>query len=84
MFVSIADHYRNEGRIEGERKGERKGIVKGKAGMLLKQIRYRWGGVPEAAVRTIERAKEPQLDVWLLRVLDAKTVEDVFVDPTDR
>ncbi|MEX1364584.1 MAG: hypothetical protein AB1Z98_15770 [Nannocystaceae bacterium] len=57
---------RNEGKREAN------------AQTLLKQLRLRFGRVPEATRAQIEAARPEQLDVWLERVLTAKTLEEVL------
>jgi hypothetical protein len=61
-------------RLEGEAKGE----AKGKREILLLLLRRRFGRLPAATVARIREANAAQLDRWILRVLPAKTLNDVL------
>ena len=63
-----------EGRVEGE--------ILGRYALLQRQIAKRFG-VDFLDIRNQERlrtATSEQLDLWAERILDARTVEDVFRD----
>ncbi|MEX1367316.1 MAG: Rpn family recombination-promoting nuclease/putative transposase [Nannocystaceae bacterium] len=62
----------------GEAKGKIEGKTEGKAEVLLELLQLRFGSVPEATRAKVDDAKLPQLDVWVARVLTAKTLEEVF------
>ena len=67
-----------------ERLGIDKGIIlgetKGKAETLLRQLRHRFHTLaPDLEIR-VQKAEGDQLDEWLDRILDAKTLTDVFPD----
>jgi hypothetical protein len=53
-----------------EQRGERR--------VLLKQLRLRFGELPDAVVARIEAADRPELDVWVERVMTASRLEDVL------
>lgn len=67
--VNVADQLREEGRREGRRD------------ILLKQLRTRFGALPEAVVARVKGAEPGQLDLWLERVLGAPTLLDVLGEP---
>ncbi|WP_441292425.1 DUF4351 domain-containing protein [Sorangium sp. KYC3313] len=61
---------RDQGRLEGER------------AVLLRQLRARFGELPEAAVVRIEAAEIAALEQWAERVLSATTLADVLDVPS--
>jgi predicted transposase/invertase (TIGR01784 family) len=77
-IVSYADQLRSEGRREGLREGSRKGLQRGRCEILLRQMRLRFGELPEPIVARVKAAKTSQLDLWAERVLSAPTLHDVF------
>jgi hypothetical protein len=48
--------------------------------MLQRQMTKRFGDLPAYAVERLQRATVDQLDRWGDRLLDAKTIADVFDD----
>ncbi len=62
----------------GEARGMAKGKAEGKAETLLRQMRRRFGTVPEAAAVAVQSATAEQLDQWLDNFVDAPTVDAVF------
>lgn len=63
---------------EGEAKGRAEGEARGKVNMLLRLIRHRFPDLPPDLDVRICAASSDQLDEWSDRILDAKTLEDVF------
>ncbi len=66
--MTIAEDLRREGRVEG------------RAEMLMKLLRLRFGAVPAAAAARIARADIGTLDRWAERVLTANALDDVLAD----
>ena len=62
------------------RESEAKGELTGAAKMLLRQLHRRFGTVPKATAARIARATAVELDRWADRVLDAKSLAEVFAD----
>ena len=63
-----------------ERRGEARGQIQG-AGLLLRgQLEQRFGPLPEPIVARLDEADAEQLLAWGRRVLDAGTLDVVFVD----
>lgn len=73
-MTSVADKLREEGRLEGERKG----LLRGQRNILLKQLRARFGELPEATVARVNAAELGQLDTWAERILSAQTLADAI------
>jgi uncharacterized protein DUF4351 len=69
--MSIADWYEDRGRQAGRDEGARS--------ILLRQLRARFGALPDVVVARIQAAATPQLDVWADRVLTAATLDEVLV-----
>jgi hypothetical protein len=67
---------RDEGRRDGQRQGERQGERR----LLLKQLRSRFGDLPQAIVARVEAAEPDTLEGWGERVLTAKSLAEVFGD----
>jgi hypothetical protein len=72
MVEETMQTLRDEGRRQGERQGERR--------FLLKQLRARFGDVPQEAAARIDAAEPEDLERWGERVLFAKNLHEVFGD----
>ena len=64
---------------EYEQKGLEKGIEKGEALMLQRQLARRFGPLSSDVVAQLGTATTEQLERWGDRVLDAASLEDVFL-----
>ena len=88
-MASVAEQLRAEGErralargeVEGERKGLARGQLEGQRKLLLKQLRARFGDLPEVAVARVNAADTTQLDLWAERVLSAATLAEVLQSP---
>ena len=65
-----------KGRIVAE--GEVRGIAKGEAKSLTRLLERRFGPLPAAVKTRVGGANLSQLDAWIDRVLDAKSLDSVF------
>jgi hypothetical protein len=63
---------------EIELKGERRGRKAERAEVLLEQIQARFGAVPADARARIQAADAADLGRWVLRVLTASSLAEVF------
>jgi hypothetical protein len=69
------------GSVEADRK---EGIQRGEVRLLWRQLEHRFGVLPIWAVQKLEAADQATLEEWAMRVLEAKSLEEVFVQsPTD-
>ena len=66
------------GRIEGVAEGEVRGFAKGEAKSLTRLLERRFGPLPAAVKTRVGGANLSQLDAWIDRVLDAKSLDSVF------
>jgi hypothetical protein len=48
--------------------------------MLLRLLQKRFGPLPDAVTRRVSRGSTKKLDTWIERLLDAKTLPEVFAD----
>ncbi|MFT0533862.1 DUF4351 domain-containing protein, partial [Castellaniella hirudinis] len=77
-LIERAGHAR--GHAEGLVEGKAEGSVEGQSKTLLLQIQRRFGPQPDAIARRIQAATAAQLETWLLNILDATELDDVFRD----
>jgi predicted transposase YdaD len=74
----LIEQGRQEGREEGRQEGRQEGLLLGEARVLLKQMRLKFGAVPDEVVARVERATEAELEAWTGRILTADTLEAVL------
>jgi len=77
-IMTLAERLHREGKLEGRLEGE----IHGRNAVLRRQLAKRFGQ-DILDIRNQERlrsATAEQLDLWAERILDAKTIEDVFRD----
>ncbi|MBF0426511.1 MAG: DUF4351 domain-containing protein [Magnetococcales bacterium] len=74
IFVRV----RSEGVQEGIQIGERQTHLKGEAAFLLRQLRQRFGTLPDWVPERIHAADATALETWGDRVLTASSLRDVF------
>jgi len=65
---------------KGIEKGRVTGRAEGRAGLLLEQLRARFGGRPEDIAARVHHASEADLHQWALRILRAESLAEVFED----
>ena len=61
-----------------EAKAEQRGLEKGQRGMLLRQLRLRFGELPAAAMEQVNAADVAALDAMAERILGASTLTEVL------
>ena len=71
-MTSTYDQLINEGREQGKSEG--------KADSLLKQLEKRFGELAPEVLARVQAANLEQLDRWLLRFVDARTLDEVFAE----
>lgn len=84
--MTTAERLRAEGRAkglrEGHREGHREGLAtgrnEGRAALLRLQLEQRFGLLPSAVVARLGEATAAELERFAVRVLDARTLSDVF------
>jgi len=68
-----------QGIEQGIEKGIEKGILAGEVKLLHKLLTLRFGPLPTWVDDKLATAKAPDLEAWGVRMLEAKTLEQVFV-----
>ena len=76
--MSTADKLRAEGRRQGLEEGKIEGKTEGRAEILLRQLQKRFGPAADGCVARLRTAPIDDLDRWALRLLDARSLDDVF------
>ncbi len=70
--------YAEKLRQEGREQGLEQGMVQGQRTTLLRQLESRFPGLPAAVRARVERASVEEMDRWVMRVLEADSLEAVF------
>jgi hypothetical protein len=76
--VTLLDEIERKGERRGERKGKREGKREGRAQTLLEQLTARFGKVSAEVAARVKAADEAALARWAVRVLTARTMEEVL------
>nr|VFK23603.1 MAG: protein of unknown function (DUF4351) [Candidatus Kentron sp. LPFa] len=71
---------RQEGRLEGLLEGEAKGETKGEAKLLMRQLSRRFQPLPNEVTDRIQKADPNTIEIWADRILDAKSLDEVFLE----
>jgi hypothetical protein len=71
MLATRAAEWKQQWRQEGQQEG--------KAEMLLRLLEHRFGPVSDEAKRRIAAADLPSLEKWIMRVLDAASIDDALL-----
>lgn len=72
----FTERFIEQGKLEGRQEGRQEG----QATILLRLLQLKFGDVPEAVRRKIERADPRTLLVWSERVLTAAGIEQIIDD----
>lgn len=78
VLMTVADYLEAKGRAEGRTEGRTEGRAEGQRTMLLRQLRARFGALPEATVEKVSRAGIEDLERWADRIFLGTTVDDVL------
>jgi len=71
---------RQEGRAEGRQEGRAEGRQEGERAVLLRLLQRRFGSLSDDDQKRLAEADNHQLLLWSERILDAKTLHDIFTD----
>ncbi len=74
----FAERFREEGVQQGMQQGMQQGIHQGKAWVLERQLRLKFGALPDVVQRRIEQASEQTLLEWSERILTANRLDEVL------
>lgn len=61
-------------------KGLEEGKREGRAELLLRQLERRFGSLPADVMSRVRSASIGELEVWAERILDARSLADVFAE----
>ncbi len=78
-IMSTADKLRAEGRVLGKAEGMAEGTSRGKLELVLRLLESRFPPLSDSVVARIRAASSEELDQIALRILDARSIEAVFV-----
>ena len=78
--MGFAQRLHQEGWNEGQRQGQREGQQLGEALILRRQLTRRFGPLPDWAEQRLQGATPIELESWAERVLDAPTLEAVWLE----
>jgi hypothetical protein len=78
MVSNIAQEWIDEGRALGLTQGMAKGVAQGEARLLTRQLTRRFGTLPAEVTARMEDADTDTLEAWADRLLDARTLDEVF------
>jgi len=65
-------------RLEGRMQGRAEGRAEGQANSLIRMLTRRFGPMPADLTQRVQTATQAEFDLWFDRILDAKTLADVF------
>ncbi len=74
-IMTIAQQWQDEGMY--------KGIQQGEATLLMRQIRHRFGDIPNPITQQITKADAQKLLVWGEKILDAANLEAIFAEDSE-
>jgi predicted transposase/invertase (TIGR01784 family) len=81
-IMTTAQRLRSEGQALGHSKGLTQGLIQGltqgQMQTLLRLLTRKFGGLPPELLHRLTNANQAELDLWTDRVLDAKSLTDVF------
>jgi predicted transposase YdaD len=80
MLADRIEEWGEEFKREGLRKGLEEGRQQGQASLLLRQLRKRFGELPEWVPTRLQQANPEQLERWGERLLDVDSLDRLF-DP---
>ncbi len=72
------EEFQRKGLQEGRQEGRREGKREGEAHLLLRLLASRFGDLPQSVQERVQQADVSQLERWGDRLLDARTLEDLF------
>ena len=80
MLAERIDEWAEEYKREGLLKGRQEGHKEGEACLLLRQLRKRFGELPEWVHTRIREAPSAQLECWGERLFDVTSLDALFDD----
>ena len=78
-MAGYAEYLRQEGRQEGLQEGKQEGLQEGERTVLERLLNRRFGTLSPEITKKLIEASSVDLENWAEKVLDAETLDDVFV-----
>lgn len=78
VMATTAEQLRAQGRVEGRAEGRAEGRIEGTRALLLRLVQKRFGALPPAVQTRVATASVADLEAWTDRVVDARTIDEVF------
>ena len=78
MMTTLTEKWKAEGKAEGLAEGKAEGQAEGQVRSLLLLMDRRFGPVAEPVRKRVVGASVQELDAWLVRTLDAGSVDEVL------
>jgi predicted transposase YdaD len=72
------EEFQRKGLQKGRQEGRQEGRREGEAHLLLHLLASRFGDLPQSVQERVQQADVSQLERWGERLLDARTLEDLF------
>ena len=82
MLADRLEEWALDYEAQGMKKGMQQGMQQGEMLALQKLITKRFGVIPASVLSVIAGASSVQIELWLDRVLDAHSLDDLFA-PTN-
>lgn len=70
--------WRQQGHQEGRQEGHRMGVQEGESLLLERLLARRFGALPDEVRLRLSQADTAHLEAWAEKLLDARTLDDVF------
>ena len=77
--TSVERMFIEQGVVQGRQEGLSQGRQEGQLELITRQLTRRFGPLPEWATARLQAADASQLEQWADRVLDAPSLEAVFI-----
>jgi hypothetical protein len=78
QFQEWREEFERKASQDGLRRGLQEGFREGEARLLLHLLASRFGDLPQSVQERVRQADVSQLERWGERLLDARTLEDLF------
>lgn len=78
MLSEWLDEWGEEMRREADQKGRQAGRQEGEASLLIRQLRKRFGELPDFVGARLREAPSEQLEHWGERLLEVKSLSELF------
>ncbi|HRP77462.1 MAG TPA: DUF4351 domain-containing protein [Rhodocyclaceae bacterium] len=69
-----------KGMQQGIEQGLKQGRAQGIAAVLHRQLNRRFGPLPDDVTRRLSQATPEQLEIWVERVLEAQSIDEIFAE----